>query len=276
MVAVDGRQPGYSMGLTNFELAQTLTGLGAVSGMALDSGGSTTVAFDGRLLNRPSDPGGERAIGDGLFLFYYGVQAPPAAKPVLSPNGDGVAEVQSLSYKVVRPSTVSASIVGPDRIPRQTQTGERQPGTYRLTWSGRTAGGVPEAEGRWRWVVNALDDQQQQSSVTRSFSLNNTLGYLRVRPSRLVVHKRTPANLQVGLRLAHPAVVTVRIETSSGRRVRTIRRRLEAGQMSIRWNGRYANGIRAFTGPYVARVLASNELGRTELKRRFSVRRARR
>ena len=276
MVAIDGRQPGYSTGVTNFELAQTLAGLGAVNAMALDSGGSTTAAFDGHLLNHPSDPGGERAIGDGLFLFYYGVHAPPATQAVLSPNGDGVAESQRLSYKIVRPSTVTASIVGPDRIPRQTQTGERAPGTYRLTWSGRTPAGTPETEGRWRWVVNALDDQQQQSSVTRAFSLNNTLGYLRVRPSRLVVHKRASANLQVGFRLAHSAVVTVRIETARGARVRTIRQRRRAGQTSIRWNGRYANGARAFSGPYVARVQTSNAFGRAELKRRFSVRRARR
>jgi hypothetical protein len=275
MVAVDGRQPGYSTGLTNFELAQTLARLGAVRAMALDSGGSTTVAFDGRLLNHPSDPGGERPISDGLFLFYYGVNAPPPSQPVLSPNGDGVAEAQSLSYKIVRPSTVSASIVGPDRIPRQTQTGEREPGTYRLTWSGRTPEGVPETEGRWRWVINAVDDQQQQSRVTRRFSLNNTLGYLRVRPSRVVVHK-SGGNLQVAFRLAHPAVVTLTIRTASGRAVRTIRQRRRAGQMSISWNGRYGNGVRAFSGRYVARVQTSNAFGRAELKRRFSVRRARR
>ena len=47
--------PGTASGLTNFELAQALVRLGAVTGMALDSGGSTTMAFDGALLNRPSD-----------------------------------------------------------------------------------------------------------------------------------------------------------------------------------------------------------------------------
>jgi hypothetical protein len=273
LVAVDGRQPGYSTGLTNFELAQTMVRLGAETASALDAGGSTTMAFDGELLNRPSDPGGERAVADGLFVFYYGVHAPPPAQTVLSPNGDGVAEVQSLSYKVVRPSTVSASLIGPDRIPRQTQTGQREPGTYRLTWSGRTAGGAAETEGRWRWVINATDDRGQQSSVERSFDLNTTLGYLKVRPSRVVVHRRG-ANLRVGFRLSHPALVTVTIETASGARVRTIRQRLPAGQMSIRWDGRYANGVRAFTGPYVARVQTSNSFGRAALERRFSVRRA--
>jgi hypothetical protein len=275
LVAVDGRQPGYSTGLTNFELAQTMVRLGAVTASALDAGGSTTMAFDGELLNSPSDPGGERLVADGLFVFYYGVHAPPPAQPVLSPNGDGVAEVQSLSYKIVRTSTISASLVGPDRIPRQTTTGLREPGTYRLTWSGRTPEGVSEPEGRWRWVINSVDDQAQQSRVERSFVLNNTIGYLKVRPKRVVVHRRG-GNLRVGFRLAHPAVVTLTIQTASGARVRTIRQRRGAGRMSIRWNGRYGNGVRAFSGRYIARVQTSNSFGRAELQRRFSVRRARR
>ena len=273
LVAVDGRQPGYSTGMTNFELAQAMVRFGAVTASALDAGGSTTMAFDGTLLNRPSDARGERAVGDGLFVFYYGVHSPLPSVSVLSPNGDGVAEVQSLSYKLVRPSTVTASLIGPDRIQRETQTGPRGPGVYRLTWSGRTPQGAPEPEGLWRWVINALDDDQQQSSVTRSFYLNNTLGYLRVRPSRVVV-RRHGGTLRVGFRLAHPAVVTLTIETASGARVRTIQRRLRPGQMSIRWDGRYANGVRAFSGPYVARVQTSNSFGRAELARRFSVRRA--
>ncbi len=98
-MTVDGRQPGYSTGLTNFELAQQMVRLGAVTASSLDAGGSTTMAFDGKLLNQPSDPGGERAVADGLFVFYYGVQAPALSVQVLSPNGDGVDEVESLSFK---------------------------------------------------------------------------------------------------------------------------------------------------------------------------------
>ncbi len=275
LVAVDGRQPGYSTGMTTFELAQTMVRLGAVTASSLDAGGSTTMAFEGKLLNRPSDPGGERAVADGLFVLYYGVHAPPPAVSVLSPNGDGVAEVQSLSYKLVRPSTVTASLIGPDHLPRQTQTGLRDPGVYRLTWSGRTAEGVPEPEGLWRWVITAVDDQEQQSSVTRAFYLNNTLGYLNVRPTRVVVRRRG-GTLRVRFRLAHPALVTVTIETASGARVRTIRQRLRAGRGSIRWNGRYGNGVRAFSGTYVARVQTSNSFGRAELTHRFFVRRTRR
>ena len=111
MLAVDGRQRGWSIGVTNWELAQTLVRYGCVTGFALDSGGSTTVAFDGRVLNRPSDPGGERPVGEALVIAYSGVYLPPVAA-TLSPNADGVNDVEPLSYKLVRPSTVSARLIG--------------------------------------------------------------------------------------------------------------------------------------------------------------------
>jgi len=274
LVAVDGALPGYSTGMTNFELAQQLVRLGAVTASALDSGTSTTMAFDGKLINRPSDPAGERGVADGLFVFYYGVQAPEPTADVVSPNGDGIDEAQQLSYKVVRPSTVTASLIGPDGVARQTQTGHRDPGTYTLDWSGRTPQGTPEAEGRWRWVVDALDDRGQQSHAERVFYLNSTLGYLRVSPSRVVVRRRGGA-LRVAFRLAHPATVTLKIRTVSGATVQTVRRKLPAGTTNIRWNGRYGSGIRAFSGPYVASVRAVNAFGPTSLERRFRVLRGR-
>ena len=47
LVVTDGRQPGYSVGMTNFELAQTMVRLGAVRASGLDAGGSSTLAFEG-------------------------------------------------------------------------------------------------------------------------------------------------------------------------------------------------------------------------------------
>jgi hypothetical protein len=273
-VAVDGRQPGYSTGMTNFELAQTLVRLGAVHASALDAGGSTTMAFDGKLLNRPSDRP-ERAVSDSLMVFYYGVHAPTLPEQVLSPNGDGVGERQSLAFKLVRPSTVTASLVGPDRRPVLTETGERLPGIYRLSWNGRT-GGRLERQGRYRWVVNAVDNLTQHSVAERTFWLNSTLGHLRTSHRVLRVRRRGTA-FRVGFRLAAPARVRVMIETSSGVRVRTISNRfMRPGFRRVVWNGRYGNGVLARRGGYLVRVLATNSYGPTELTRRFSVSRARR
>ena len=112
LVTVDGRQPGLSVGLTNFELAQTLARLGAVNAMSLDGGGSTTMAYDGRVLNTPSD-GTERRIATGLVFAYRGVFAPDVPARI-SPNADGVDDTASLSYRVLLPSTVTAKLVAPD------------------------------------------------------------------------------------------------------------------------------------------------------------------
>src|SRR5919204_4078875 len=85
--------------------------LGAYTASALDSGGSTTMAFDGKLLNRPSDRRGERAVAETLGVLYMGIYLPPLRFPAMSLMRDGVADRQQLSYKVVAPSTVTARLV---------------------------------------------------------------------------------------------------------------------------------------------------------------------
>ncbi len=68
MMTVDGRQPGVSVGMTLQELAEYLFSLGAVDAMNLDGGGSTTMFLDGNVVNKPSDPTGERKIGDAIVV----------------------------------------------------------------------------------------------------------------------------------------------------------------------------------------------------------------
>jgi Phosphodiester glycosidase/FlgD Ig-like domain len=273
LVAVDGRQRGYSVGMTNFELAQTLVRLGCVTGSALDAGGSTTMAFDGQLLNRPSDPGGERAVANALLVNYYGVYAAPPEEPVLSPNGDGVDERQALAYKVVRASTVTAALVGPDGVSRPLFSGPRPAGTQRFTWSGTTSGGSVEPEGRWRFTVTAVDDLGRTSSTDRLFALNTTLGGLSVSSSVLV--RRAPSStLKATFTLAHPALVRVTVERPSGAVVRTIfRRSLPEGPATVVWDGRDESGVRAFSGVYRFHVRATNDFGDVDLTAPFSARR---
>jgi Phosphodiester glycosidase len=68
LVTVDGRQPGYSVGLSFAEEAAVMRALGAVEALNLDGGGSTTMVAGGRLLGRPSDATGERPVGDGFVV----------------------------------------------------------------------------------------------------------------------------------------------------------------------------------------------------------------
>jgi flagellar hook assembly protein FlgD len=272
MLVVDGRRPGYSAGMTNFELAQAMIRLGAVTASALDSGGSSTMAFEGQLLNRPSDTGGERLVAESLIVSYYGVYA-PSPEPSFSPNGDGAGDKQTLSYKLVRQSTVTATLSGPGGASRTIDSGERRPGLYRFDWSGKT-NDASEPEGRWRLTVNATDSTGKSSTAQRSFSLNNTLGFITVQPLRAVVHRRRGGRVTIGFQLTRPARVSITITSKTGQLLRVVRNaRAPAGRVVAIWNGKYPNGKPVFSGTYVAKVTVISTAGRAELARSFRVRR---
>jgi hypothetical protein len=273
LVAVDGRQSGYSAGVTNFELALAMTQLGAVTASALDAGGSTTMAFDGQLLNRPSDRVGERAVAEALLVAFTGVYVAPASEPVLSPNRDGVSDVESLSYKLVRPSTVEASLVGPNGVTVPIDAGQRPPGTYKFTWPEASAGAAAQPEGNWRFTVTATDDVAQISNADRTFALNNTLSALSVRPKALKLRKKG-TRLTASFALARPAKITATVETAKGIVVRLLSRgAVDTGSQRLAWNGRSGSGTIAFGGSYRLHVSAANRLGRVDLYAPFTARR---
>jgi hypothetical protein len=288
LLAVDGREAGYSVGLTNFELAQTLARLGAVTGSALDAGGSTTMAFEGKLLNRPSDPTGERTVKESLNVLYYGVYTPPPVPETLSPNGDGVGETIALAYKIVRPSAVTAQLVGSDGTtitleapaPPDPVTGVpgplKLPGTYSFTWDGiDPATAQPAPEGRWAWKVAATDDQGQASTQSRQVTYNTTLQGIAVKPVLLRLPPKG-AKVSVAFALKYAGNASVRIETPLGTIVRTLpRRSLQAGTRAIVWDGRMGTKRRPLvhSGRYVAHLIVTNQYGKAELAKSFSVRR---
>jgi len=277
LVAVDGRQPGYSVGLTNWELAQALVRLGAITGMALDSGGSTTMAFDGKLLNRPSD-GVERRISTGLGFLYRGVFAsePPAR---VSPNGDGVDDSPNLGYRVVRPSTVTVTLRAPDGSAPVSTTAQQVPGTYPVAFpgtseAGTATAGAAVAAGPWTFEVKAVDDVGQSSAMTRSFVVDDTLGFLRVPKLRAV----PPAGraIPITFRLARSARVAVTVVDDAGRVVRSglaVPAAREAGDQSVTWDGLAKNG-NVVAGTLTVQVAATSSLGRSELDAPIQLRKA--
>jgi hypothetical protein len=96
LATVDGRWPGYSIGVTATDLADLLLEQGAVQAIMLDGGGSTTSLVrrpgdvEATLVNRPSD-GSERAV-DGALLVISSIPTGPLASILLRP-GDARAVV---------------------------------------------------------------------------------------------------------------------------------------------------------------------------------------
>ena len=256
VIAADGRERGWSIGIRNWDLALMLIRYGCVTGFALDSGGSTTVAFDGRVLNRPSDPSGERPVGEALVVGYTGVYAPSPA-PTLSPNGDRVGDREALAYKLVRPATVSAKLVAPDGTSRELDAGQRTPGAYRVSWDGTDASGAPAPEGKYHWSVSATDDLGRASTADRTFTLDQTLGFVRVgRNARTIAFT-----------LARDAAVRVAVETRSGDILRTVARGPRAaGQVTVRWNGRDGRRKPVPPGAYVVHVAATSPIGISDVR----------
>lgn len=268
LVAVDGLQPDWSVGMTNFELAQALVRLGAVTGMALDGGGSTAMAFDGTLLNRPA-AGAERPISTALAFAYTGVFALPPLRAV-SPNGDGVDDTQTLAYKLVRPATVTVTLTAPDGSAPTTQTLDQVAGTYPVPFP-PSAGATP-AEGLWKFGVAGTDDLGQQTSMSQSFTVDNTLGFLQTSVPRLFL----PAggrDLTISWKQTRLARVVVTVETKAGDVVRTLAsRKYDAGDRSVVWNGLDRTKKRVKGGVYRAHVVAKSPFGTVELVRTFTVR----
>ena len=67
IIIADGRQDGYSIGMTLPELQQLFVKYGAQTAMNLDGGGSTELWFQGEIINSPAG-GEERYVSDIIFF----------------------------------------------------------------------------------------------------------------------------------------------------------------------------------------------------------------
>jgi hypothetical protein len=266
LVAVDGRVS-WSAGVSNSQLARLMVSLGAVTAMALDAGGSTTMAWDGHVLNHPSD-GQERPVADALMVFYYGIYAPHPRLGLYSPNGDGVADVQRLYAKVVRRAQVTLRLV---RVSNGhvawSSTAERGRGTVVKQLTRKLA------DGKWRWEASAVDRKGRTSQMSRVFTTNSTLGWLTL--SRTLLRPtRKGGNLGISFRLSRAADVDVTVRKRGGKVVRhLLSGHLEKGAHDLRWNVRNDGGKVVGNGRYHVRVHASNAIGPVTLSKRVTVRR---
>ena len=68
LVVIDGRQPTHSVGMTLPDLVRLADRLELRDALNLDGGGSSTMVVQGKVINRPSDPTGPRAVSDAIVV----------------------------------------------------------------------------------------------------------------------------------------------------------------------------------------------------------------
>jgi flagellar hook assembly protein FlgD len=268
LVTAEGGGSAYSAGMTNYELANAMVHLGAVTAMGLGSGTPANMAFDGTLLTRPSAKS-EPPVGDALLLSYAGVYASPPSSDVVSPNGDGVADTETFSYKLVAPSQVTATLSGPGGALITLAQDTEQPGVHTVTWNGQ-----PNTEGPWKFVVSAAEiGSGRTTTAERDVLLDNTLSALQVSPPSGHLAAGSTA-VTATFQLSHPASVTATIETRTGIVLATlVNKKLQPGAQSLPWDGRLWTGSLAFTGAYQVHVVATNAIGAVSLVAPFVARR---
>jgi Phosphodiester glycosidase len=268
LVTVEGGGSAYSAGMTNYELAVAMVHLGAVTAMGLGSGTPAGMAFDGALLTRPATRA-EQPIGDALLLSYTGVYAAPPSSDVVSPNGDGVDDTETFSYKLVAPAQVTATLSGPGGAQLTLAQDAEQPGMHTLTWNGQ-----PSTEGQWKFVVSGAETGGRTTSAERDVLLDQTLGSLLATPANAHIAPKAKAVMTASFQLVHPATVTATVETRTGIVLATLAHaRLQPGAQKLVWNGRLWTGALAFTGAYQVHVVATNSIGTVSLVAPFVARR---
>ncbi|MBM7693068.1 hypothetical protein JOC77_002507 [Peribacillus deserti] len=163
ITAIDGRQPGYSDGITVAEGASYLAKQGMESAMNMDGGGSTTYAMrlpgdqSLSILNRPSD-GFERTVSNGLMVV--------STAPV-----SGMAKLTSTigdSIKVLAKAKVALPLKGQDKYYNGVSVNPRT-----ITWTAQSQIGKVDASGSFTAGSNAAKGKltAKSGTVTKSVSI---------------------------------------------------------------------------------------------------------
>jgi exopolysaccharide biosynthesis protein len=66
---IDGRQPGYAVGMQFADLNRLCDRLDLTDALNLDGGGSSTMVVNGRIVNKPSDVTGPRPVSDAILAI---------------------------------------------------------------------------------------------------------------------------------------------------------------------------------------------------------------
>jgi dTDP-4-dehydrorhamnose reductase len=200
--------------------------------------------------------------------FTVDTQAPelllddaPATAPVITPNGDGVTDGISFTAAASEDGTVEARVLaGDDEVASMSEILGSSGAT--LHWNGK-AHGDWAPDGQYRVRIRAIDAAGNRSgAASRDVTVYAALGF--VGTSAPVFFPQDGDKLgskaTLGFRLASPATVDWTIRNSAGAVVRTLRsgEALEAGSMTLPWDGRDDAGVMVPRGTYRSVVTAGD------------------
>ncbi len=223
LVVVDGRRAGYSVGMTNFELAQTLVRLGAVDRLRARRGR----LLDARVRRAAAQPAvrsGRRAARLDVAPAHV-LRRLRAAAAVRSSRRTATASTRRSARSPTRscaPPTVTATL---DRAGRHAspspRTSAREPGHLpgRVPAAPARSDSPAGRAGRGPLAARGHRDRRPRPRSRprgRPFTVNSTLGFAKLSRRTLVVARaRTADDRRRASRYARPRASLATVETAS-------------------------------------------------------------
>ena len=214
--------------------------------------------------------------GVGAFLgrgpLLDGVSAAPAR---ITPNGDRLADVATVSYALARPARVSFYLLDAGGRRYAVHDNVARPaGSYNVTFDGGVADLAPPLlrravpNGDYFYVLEAVDDagnrdeRRGQLVVAESDSNPPTVGIVAAEPRELSpFDPRYSLDTRLSYHLSKPCHVTFYVQESDGRRTRLSEPLFEAaGAHSRQWDGLIRDKVPA-AGIYRLVVQAKDAAG---------------
>jgi uncharacterized protein with LGFP repeats len=183
---------------------------------------------------------------------------------VISPDGDGVADALTISYRLRRAALVTAQVADSTGFVVSTLFSQQRQSARLQSWQW-DGGAVPD--GRYTLTVKAVGADGVPVSAKANVTLDRTLGYLTATPQ---VFSPTGAPITFGFDLGATATVTVNV-VQYGHVVATVYTgALSPGTQQVTWNGQGPTGT-VPDGQYDVVVSATDALTTVSESLRFTI-----
>ena len=190
------------------------------------SGGALVAAADGvyEVVVRAVDAAGNHSTATAAVRVDDTLGHPHVAPAWLSPNGDGVDDTTTLSFRMARVARVGVGIAGPTgTVVRHVALGSLASGSHTWLWDGKNAAGEVVADGAYTCTLAAVNGA---GTVTVKLRLHvdtvPPMATWRAGSLTVKLGKRLSAVYSVADQLSPKATVTIVVRSAAGALVSSV------------------------------------------------------
>ena len=187
---------------------------------------------------------------------------------MVTPNGDAYADELGVSYVLTARASVTATVIDAGGVWLTSIFSEQRQSARKITF---TWPPIDLSDGAYTLVISARADDGRTMAATASFVIDRTLGFVWLEATQLTPNGDGVGDtLGISFVLSAPAAVTVEILQGGVSIAVVFQGQLEAGPVSVRWDGTTGGGLVA-DGRYEVRVSATDQVATVAQAAAFEV-----